>query len=297
MRAFGRAATLGLLLCWNLAADAQSGVKVELDEVIDNRISAGAWHGSLDFRVKLTGAAADKASAARVLVKEARDDRGTVLSDGKPTSPPDFTPRDYNSGMLSFSVGTPPRAASSVKVKGTVELFVPGRDPNAIVTVTKALSTLDKPLTSKALKAAKVSITPLSAAGYAEAKKARKLDDAKIAQLRAEGKKQGVSEDEINMAIELAKAFEGMDDTPAEGTVILSGTKADFDRVFRVEILGADSKPIQTGNRSTSTRGDESTIMTIQPSEPLPPNASLQIFLLTDKSRVTSPFEMSVPLP
>lgn len=298
MRALGRAGTLlGLLLSWNLAVHAQSGVKVELDEVIDNRVTAGAWHGSLDFRVKLSGDSADKASAARILVKEARDDRGTVLSDGKPTSPSDFTPRDYNSGMLSFSVDTPPRAASSVKVKGTVELFVPARDPNAIVTVTKALATLDKPLSSKALKAAKVSITPLSAAGYAEAKKARKLDDAKIAELRAEGKKQGVSEDEINMAIELAKAFEGLDDTPAEGTVILSGTKADFDRVFRVEILGADGKPIQTGNRSTSTRGDKSTIMTIQPSEPLPPNASLQIFLLTDKSRVTSPFEMSVPLP
>jgi hypothetical protein len=37
--------------------------------------------------------------------------------------------------------------------------------------------------------------------------------------------------------------------------------------------------------------------MTLQPSEPPPPNASLQIYLLTDKSRVTSPFEMSVPLP
>jgi hypothetical protein len=247
--------------------------------------------------VKLSGATADKASAARVVVKDARDDRGTVLFDGKPRGPSDFTPRDYNNGTLQFSVDSPPRAASSVKVKGTVELFVPERDPNAIVTISKALGSLDKPLSSKALKAAKVSITPLSAAGYAKAKQARKLDDAKIAELRAEGKKQGVPEEEINLAIELAKAFEGMDETPPEGTVILSGTKADFDRVFRVEILGPDGKPIQTGNRSTSTRGDESTIMTIQPSEPVPPNASLQIFLLTDKSRVTSPFEMSVPLP
>ena len=293
-----RALVLGLLLSWNLAVLAQSGVKVELDEVVDNRVTAGPWQGTLDFRVKLAGATADQATGARILVKEARDDRGaSLIADGKPRSTPDFMPRDYNSGMLSFSVNSPARTASSVKVKGTVELFVPARDPNALVTVTKAFSTLDKPLSSKALKAAKVSITPLSAAGYAEAKKARKLDDAKIAQLREEGKKQGVSEEEINMAIELAKAFEGMDETPSEGTVILSGTKADFDRVFRVEILGADGKPIQTGNRSTSTRGDESTIMTIQPSEPLPPNASLQIFLLTDKSRVTSPFEMSVPLP
>ena len=81
MRTFRRAGTLlGLLLFWNLAAQAQSGVKVELDEVVDNRITAGDWHGSLEFRVKLSGAAAEKASAARILVKEARDDRGTVLN-------------------------------------------------------------------------------------------------------------------------------------------------------------------------------------------------------------------------
>lgn len=297
MRAFARAGTLlGLLLSVTPAVQAQSGVKVELEEVIDNRVSAGPWQGTLDFRVKLNGASADKASAARIVIKEAKDDRGTVLADGS-KSPSDFMPRDYNNGTLQISVSMPARAASSVKLKGTVELFVPSRDPNATVTIDKALAKLDAPLSSKTLKAAKVSITPLSAKGYAEAQKARKLDDAKIAEIRAEGKKQGVPEAEINMAIELAKAFEGMDGELPEGTVILSGTKADFDRVFRIEILGKDGKPIQTSGRSVSTRGDESTIMTIQPSEPPPPNASLQIFLLTDKSRVTSPFEMSVPLP
>ena len=292
-----RALQLGLLLSLTVAVLGQSGIKVELDEVVDNRVSAGPWQGTLDFRVKLAGATAEKATAARILVKEARDDRGAVLADGKSKSTPDFMPRDYNSGMLLFSVSSPARAASSVKVKGTVELFVPTRDPNAVVVIDKALAKLDKPLTSKALKAAKVNLTPLSVAAYAEAKKARKLDDAKIAELRAEGKKQGVSDEEINLAIELAKAMEGLDETPPEGTVILSGTKADFDRVFRIEILGSDGKPIQTSGRSTSTRGDDSTIMTISPSEPVPPNASLQVFLLTDKSRVTSPFEMSVPLP
>jgi hypothetical protein len=191
MRAFARAGTLLGLLLSGFLLSAQN-VKVELDEIVDNRVTSGPFQGSLDFRVKLTGSAADKANAARVVVKEARDDRGTALFDGKPRGPSDFVPRDYNSGTLQFSVNSPPRAATSVKVKGTVELFVPARDPNAIVTIDKALASLDKPLSSKALKAAKVSITPLSAAGYAEAKKARKLDDAKIAELRAEGKKQGV---------------------------------------------------------------------------------------------------------
>lgn len=292
-----RAIALVFLLSGTVAAHAQSGVKVELDEIIDNRVSAGPWQGTLEFRVKLSGSAADKASAARVVVKEAHDDRGTALFDGAAKSQPDFSSREMNNGLLQFSVGSPPRAARSVKVKGTVELYVPSRDPNATVTIEKALATLDKPFSSKALKAAKVSITPLSAAAYAEAKKARKLDDRKIAELRAEAKKQGMSDEEIRMGLEVAKAMEGLDDRLSEHTIVLSGTRADFDRVFRVEVLGADGEPVHMTSRGVSSRGDASTLMTLQPGGPLPPNATLQIQLLTDKSRVTSPFELSVPLP
>jgi hypothetical protein len=295
MRTFARLGPLlGVVLSMAAGAHAQSGVKVELEEVIDNRVTAGGWSGTLDLRVKLQGSAADKANAARIVVKDARDDRGTVLSEG--AKPPDFMPRDYNQGILQVSLATPARAASSVKLKGTVELFVPARDPNAIVKIDKALSKLDAPLSSKTLKAAKITITPLSPEGYAEEKKKNRLDDKKIAELRAEGKKQGVSDKEIEMALEMAKALENIDGDLPAGSVVLSGTTSDFDRIFRVEVLGADGQPINTTGRSTSTRGD-STIMTIQPSEPPPPNAALQIFLLTDKSRVTSPFEMNVPLP
>jgi hypothetical protein len=295
MRTFARLGTLlGIVLSGTVAALAQSGVKVEVDEVVDNRVAAGEWRGTLDFRVKLEGSVLEKANAARIVVKDARDDRGTVLSEG--WKPQDFTPRDYNGGNLNFSVAMPARAASTVKIKGTVELFVPARDPNAIVKIDKALSKLDVPLSSKALKAAKITITPLSPAGYAESKKANKLDDKKIAEIRAEGKKQGVSDAEIDMAIELAKAFDNIDGDLPEGAVILSGSASDFDRIFRVEVLGADGKPINTTGRSVSTRG-QSSVMTLQPSEPPPPNAALQIYLLTDKSRVTSPFELNVPLP
>jgi hypothetical protein len=293
MRALARLVPfLGIVL--SFAAAAQAQIQVEIDDVSDNRVSAGPWSGTLDLRVNLKGGAVEKASAARILVREARDDQGTVLSDG--TSKPDFMSREYNSGMLQFSLGSPARAASSVRVKGTVELFVPSRDPNAIVKIDKALAKLDAPLSSKALKAAKVTLTPLSPAGYAASRKANQLDDKKIAEIRAEGKKHGVDEKEIEMAIGLAKALDQIDGDLPEGAVVLAGTKSDFDRIFRIEILDADGKPIDTTGRTTSTRG-ESSVMTIQPSQPPPPNASLQIFLLTDKSRVTSPFELNIKLP
>ena len=294
MRALVLTLFLALSLALSSAAFAQSGVGVELDEVIDNRMSAGMMVGSLELRVKLQGNGLDKATAARVLIKEARDDKGNVLEAKR--GPDDFTPRDYNMGMLATSVGSPARAAKSVTLKGTVELFVPSRDPNAVVKIDKAFAKLDAPLSNPKLKSAKVTLTPLSPNGHAAWKQKHKLDEAKIAELRAEGKKRGIDEKEIELAIEMAKAFESMDSDLAEGTVILAGTKSDFERIFRVEILGGDGKPIDVGSRGTSTRGEDA-LMTLQPQAPPPANAALQVHLLTSKSKMSFPFELKVDLP
>jgi hypothetical protein len=290
-----RAVAFLVLLCTlTLAAYAQSGVGIDVDEVVDNRVTYGDLVGNLELRVKLKGTGVDKALAARVVVKEARDDRGNVLTASKLGN--DFMPRDYNSGMLQMFVSSPARAASIVTLKGTVELFVPTRDPNAVVKIDKALSKLDAPLSHAKLKSAKLSITPLSPTGYAERMKSRRLDEKKIAELRAEGKKQGVPEAEIDLAIEMAKAFDGMDSAPPEGAVILAGTKSDFDRVFRIEVLGADGKPLDTSGRSVSSRGED-TLMTLQPSNTPPANAALLLYLLTAKSQMSFPFELKVNLP
>ena len=292
MRAFVGCAFLALSV--SLAAHAQSGVGVELEEVTDDRYSEGMLTGACRLQVNLTGNGLDKASAARIVVKEAKDDRGNSLYD-EPMSN-DFTPRDQNNGSLQFSLKQPARAATSVRIKGTVELYVPARDPNAIVKIDKALAKPDAPLASKGLKAAKVDLTLLSPAGYSKLMKTRKITDADIEKIRAEGKKRGVSEKEVEAMIGFAKAMEGMDESAPDGSVILSGKKSDFDRIFRVEVLGADGKPVDVGSRSSSTRGDD-TVMMMQPNAPPPANASLQIFLLTDKSRLSFPFEMNVPLP
>ncbi|MEO8379223.1 MAG: hypothetical protein ABI779_06130 [Acidobacteriota bacterium] len=263
---------------------------------MDNRVGAELLTGSLQLRVKLTGTGLEKAVAARVLVKEARDDRGTQLTKEGGEDPPDFMGREYNNGMVNISLGSPARAASSVRMKGVVELYVPGRDPNAKVKIDKALAKLDAPLSNKTLKSAKIEITPLSPAAYSAKVKDRKLDEAEIAKIRAEGVARGVSQKEIDLMIGLAQALESTDTPPAEGTVLLSGQKSDFDRIFSVEILGTDGQPIDIPERSSSTRGDD-TLMTLVPRSPIPANAALQLALLTDKSRLTFPFELTIELP
>lgn len=293
------AIALGVMLLSAVAVHGQSNIAVELDDVTDNRVSTMDTEGfqmagGLELRVKLAGNGLDKAAAARVLIKEAKDDKGNSLV--KKGDPPDFMSREYNSGTLQVGVMQPARSASTVRIKGTVELYVPTRDPNANVKIEKALSKLDAPWSSKALKAAKLEITPLSREGYTAAQKARKITEKDIEQMRAEGKKQGASEKDIEMAIGLAQAFDGMDGELAPGAVVLSGKKSDFDRILRIDILGADGTPMNVSGRSVSSRGD-SALMTLSPSEPPPANATVQLMLITDKSRMSFPFDLKVELP
>jgi hypothetical protein len=289
------AAPLFLGLSLASAVHAQTGVGVDVDEVIDNRLSAGMQTGDLEIRVKLKGTGLERVLGARLAVKEAKDDRGNTLPAGAFASA-DFTPRDENNGVLRLSLAQPARAASSVRIKGTVELYAPGRDPGAVVRIEHALAHLDKPLSAKLLKAEKIDLTLLSPAGYAALMKSRKITDDDIAKIRAEGKAHGASEKEIEAVIGMAKALESLDAEPSEGTVLLSGTKSAFARIFRIEVLGDDGKPLNVTERGLSTRGEDS-VMTLKPSAKPPDNASLQLYVLTAKSRLSIPFELNVPLP
>ena len=95
----------------------------------------------------------------------------------------------------------------------------------------------------------------------------------------------------------LAEAFSALEEPLAEGAIALSGRKQDFDRIFRVDFLAVDGEPVSMTSRGSSTREDDVTIMTLQPSDALPPQAPMRITLLTDKSRMSFPFELTVDLP
>ena len=298
MRAAYRGAIVVLVgsLLTSGIAFAQSRVTVEVDEVTDNRMGGDDFTGFLDLRVNIAGERLDDVAAARIIVKKATDDSGTDLL--KPGDPPDFQARNVNAGLLNVTLKNPPRKARAVTLSGTVELFLPSKDPNARIKVDRALTKLDTPFTAKGLKSEKLTITPLSAAKYAEKQSSRKLDEAKIAEIRAQAKKEGVSDEELEAAIELAKAFEELGGGPLpEGAVVLSGTKADLDRLLQVRILDSSGEEVDVSSRSSSTTQGE-TIMILAPNEPPPADAALELTLITKKSTVSVPFELkNIPLP
>jgi len=144
----------------------------------------------------------------------------------------------------------------------------------------------------------KPTITPHSPKKYAEKQGANKLDDAKIAGIRARAKKEGASDKEIDAAIELAKALQELGGgAPPEGALILAGKEADIDRILGLRILKADGSEVSIPSRSSST-SDGETVMVVEPSEPPPADATLELTLLTKKATMSVPFELkNVELP
>ncbi|HEV7768651.1 MAG TPA: hypothetical protein VGQ76_26880, partial [Thermoanaerobaculia bacterium] len=78
---------------------------------------------------------------------------------------------------VTVSLLNPDRKATSVKeVRGEIELYMPGKDPNSVAEVAKFMSSVGKPLTNKALKANAIEIAILSPAQIeAERKRIREV--------------------------------------------------------------------------------------------------------------------------
>jgi hypothetical protein len=159
----GRPATLGavfVLCAAGFPALAQPDVRVVAGDVSDSRFSGGYQTGGLSLKVKVRGDGMDGVQALRLLLADARDDLGSPLLPEK-KDPPKFSDVRGDRVEESLWLRNPARDAASFSVSGRVELFVPGRDPNSVVKVAKALLSPNKPLASPGLKAANVRVTVL----------------------------------------------------------------------------------------------------------------------------------------
>ncbi len=185
-----------------------------------------------------------------------------------------------------------------MRISGTADLFVPGRDPNSVVKVPDFLARTGKPVTSKGLKAAKVDVTVLSKESYVEARKKNRLDEKKIAAIRAEAKERGMKDEEIGPLIEMAKAFDemGESDFPEHG-LYLQIPKAAEEKMQDLWLETPAGERIETGG--SASRTDEETVLKqIDVKKALPKDAVLVVSLFTEKAIVSVPFDIKeVPLP
>jgi hypothetical protein len=273
---------------------AAEDVKVAAGTVEDQRFSDNRF-GGLSVGIVLKGSGMADVKAVRVKVKSAKDDLGTALyKPEKDEKPKDFEEYDANRQPPEVRLLSPSRDASTVDVAGEVELFIPGRDPNTKQRIDGFLGRLDKPITSSALKSAKVEITPLSAGEY---KARQEKNRPSKEEIMAEGKKRGVSDAEIQQALKLMDALGSLSgEAPTESSVLLE-TKDPDGRIIAIDLVHSDGSELHAPSRG-STGGRESKMVKIDLSEKPPADAALVITLRTPKSLVTVPLDLrGVALP
>lgn len=279
---------LGILAgaaAWAPAAAAADDVKVAAGRVEDTRSSQ--FGGGLSIELKLEGALAADVKALRVKLRSAKDDTGRPLApDADEAAAFDEFSVDRRPGP-KIALRTPARAASSLDLKGDVELFVPKRDAATTQRFERFLSKMDKPIASSALKSAKVEIVPLTAAEYAKRAAKNKPSREEIV---AEGKKHGASDKEIEQALKLVEAMSALGDEPPDETSVVFAVKDPDNRMLGLDLVAPDGTPVHCVMRSSSG-GRDGKLTKLGFSEKPPADATLAVTLRTPKSVVTVPLD------
>jgi hypothetical protein len=167
-------------------------IDVTVDQVNDRR-SKGPF-ADLTLSLQLPKIKSSEVTASRVIVSAATDDTGRDL---RPEEQSEDLDPNIRGSMYRMDGGDPPCSVSvklknpartAVKVnevRGEIELYMPGKDPNSVAEIAKFSTTAGKPLSHKALKANGVELALLSPAELAAVKK--RLGDAKRKEYKEAG--------------------------------------------------------------------------------------------------------------
>ena len=279
-------AVLGLAAAQILAAAAPSkpsAIGVTPGDVTDRRRNDNSFAG-LEIELKLTGEAAGGARGARAVVQKAVDDTGRnlVKEGGRPA---EFEKSSgEGSPALKLELRNPARRAKSVReISGQVEVFLPDRDPAAVASADRFLSRMDRPIAASALKAAQTEATVVSRKTYDAEKK--KDDERK----KKESESAGIAG---AMVSAFSGLFEGLFGDIGENDLLIR-VNDPGKKVFGVEVFDAGGKRID--DAGSMKVGD---FWILKFTEKLPADASLRIYLMTEKALVTAPFSLKdVALP
>ncbi len=273
------------------AASPAAPAGVTLAEINDRRAESFA-------RVRLSFVVPDLVASEvrgqRVLLKEATDDKGvSLVPEGAAGAK-----MEENRGALAIGaekepakfdveLKSPSRSAKLLKVvSGQVELYAPGRDPAASVTISKLDTRTDSPLSEQVLKANGVKIVVLSAKGVEAERKA--AGDA----ARKAARERGL----------------GAEDVESEGAWAQKGRLSTYDPKYHT-ILKVEDPGDRIGSYAWVDPAGRESAASAYPFEgymflsnglngPPGPDWSLRIQVRTPKNVVIRPFTLKdVPLP
>jgi hypothetical protein len=175
-------------------------------QINDERVRGDSESSTCNLTVDLPGTKGTQVAATRVVTRKAVDDLGNDLVPEKAAEaqfasfdPGNASNADELPAYVWVPVRNAPRKAKLLKeVTADAELYAPGLDPAALVTVPRFLGEAGKPFVSPALQAAGVEIALLSKEQVEAERKAY------AERRREEAKKMGVTGEMLDTTVRLA---------------------------------------------------------------------------------------------
>ena len=283
-------------------ATASAQVRVLEGSVNESRRNDGFSSG-LQVDLKVVGDVLKDAKGIRVAVEKALDETGKNLLDEKKVEK-DFKEinlQGENNTKLSLELKPSERKAAVIReISGYLEIFLPTKDPKAVITVANVLKGTGKPIVSPALKAAGLEVTVWTRDQYEVRKKA---EEERIRKEQDEKRKKGGAQplEELGeLLVEgLSKIFGGMFggfDELSETSVVLT-IKDPNTRLLDVAFEDARGKPLKTGSsRSAGDRETKTRVFELD--EKLSDTARVTFATVTPASIIKVPFKLTnVALP
>lgn len=260
-------------------------IDVKVTQVNDRRTNGS--FSQLVISMDLPKITSTDVAARRAIVASATDDTGRTLLDTESQEPQleaVFRADASRPADVSVTLKNPDRKAKTIReVRGEVELYMPGKDPNSVADLTKYLASPGKPLSNKALKANGVEITVISPAQLDAERK--RLGEAK----RKEAAEYGYSAEELENVV---KEFKESLFKTDEGEILVR-IKDPNKRIQDISYVDPKGEV-----KRISTRDEEGVTYLSTWGEKPQPDWKLRVSMKTPKNLVRYPFELKdVPLP
>lgn len=291
----------------SLIVVAFSGVGAAQVRVLEGSVAESrrndAFSSGLQVELKVVGDALKDARGIRVTVEKAIDETGKNLFEEKKAEK-DFKEinlQGENNTKLSLELKASERKAAVIKeLSGYLEIFLPTKDPKAVITVPNVMKGAGKPLANPALKAAGLEVTVWTREQFEVRKKA---EEERIRKEQEEKRKKSGAEpmEELGelMVAGLGKIFGGMFggfDELSDTSVVLT-IKDPNGKLLDIAFEDAKGKALKTG-RSSSSGSQEGRTSVFDLDEKLTDTARIKFAVLTPASVSKVPFKLvNVALP
>ena len=278
-----------------LASAQQPNIRVLPGDIRDNRTTDN-FFGGLEVELKVLGDVLADARGIRLQVDKAVDESGKNLIDDKKveTDFSEISQSESGRAEVKIKLKNPARQAMVVQeISGSIELFIPARDPRAVALFPNFLRQTGTPFSSPSLKSAGIEATAWTKEQYDARKKAE--DEKRKRAVKPKGSEnlgESLAEGLATIFGSMFSAFEDMSENSIAFQIQDPNSK-----LIAIEFEDPQGKAISRNGRMTI--GDHKNRTEIYEFEKkLPPAARIKLLVLTPKASVRVPFKVSnLPLP